>query len=91
MSRPLGSHHESKQHTAVARVLGFNDSMTHAGAQLIRAAIIAYWKKRGYDVRVVVTTQTYRTANGSFTVPNVVRSDMRNGYPASLAARAPQA
>lgn len=90
MSRPLGSRFEPKQHSAVARVLGFNDSMTREGANAIRGVIMDYWRKRGHDVRVVVTTQTMRTANGSFTLPNVVRSDMRNGFPASLAARAPQ-
>lgn len=72
---------EMKAHSAVRRVLGFNDSMTREGAHAIKTTIVNYWRSRGHTVNAFATTQTYRTQHGTFTVQNVIRSDMRNGWP----------
>jgi len=57
-----------------------NDTFSEAGAKQVKERIEAYWNARGYKVQVYIEKKGFvPTLRGAHWV---VRSDMKNGFPA---------
>lgn len=58
------------------------DYCTRGGAEQLKARIEAYWRERGYDVRIRLEHNGFVPAMRSARTD--VRSNMRNGLPVDL-------